>query len=148
VVFINNAEEVFAARSNQKDGGASLDSHLAALFANLRVGGRMVTLTDISCHLSLSSPWFSRTSFQSGTGAVSWGNGNKSVEVHVLTKLSDEWLCQNRRCEYLGLGRGPCPNPVVGGDGALRAACWSCEILARRCSRLRKPAAKRGREGG
>ena len=148
VIFVNNAEEVFGARSNQKNGGASLDSHLATLFGNMRVGGRMVTLTDISCHLSRSSEWFARSAFQSGTGAVSWGNENKSVDVHVLTKLRNEWFCQNRKCEHLSLGRGKCPNPVVDEVGNLLAYCWKCRAPAKRCSRLRKPSRKRRRDEG
>lgn len=54
VIFINNAEEVFAARSNQNAGAVCLDAHLANLFANMETGGRMMTLTDVSCHLSQS----------------------------------------------------------------------------------------------
>jgi hypothetical protein len=52
VIFINNAENVFGPRSNQNAKGQDLDSFLARLFANMQVGGRMVTLTDISCNLT------------------------------------------------------------------------------------------------
>ena len=51
VIFANNARDVFGARSNQGKKAGFLDTYLANLFANMQVGGRMVTLTDISCHL-------------------------------------------------------------------------------------------------
>ena len=60
VVFVNNAEEVFAARSNQNAKGVCLDAYLARLFGNMQVGGRMVTLTDVSGHLTQSTEWFQR----------------------------------------------------------------------------------------
>ena len=40
VIFANNAEDVFAARSNDSGKGACLDEHLAELFGNMMVGGR------------------------------------------------------------------------------------------------------------
>lgn len=57
VIFVNNAEEVFSSRSNQRNTSDCLDAYLARLFANMQVGGRMVTLTDVSPHLA-SSGWF------------------------------------------------------------------------------------------
>src|SRR6056300_256386 len=45
VIFVNNAEEVFASRANDTGSGVSLDEHIAELFGNMAVGGRMVTLT-------------------------------------------------------------------------------------------------------
>jgi len=67
VIFVNNAEEVFAARSNGKGNMVSLDYRLAQLFAQMEVGGRMVTLTDVSGHCQ-SGDWFTRKVFKSGTG--------------------------------------------------------------------------------
>ncbi|KAL7530782.1 hypothetical protein ACHAXR_003673 [Thalassiosira sp. AJA248-18] len=142
VIFINNAEEVFAARSNLSAKGVCLDAHLANLFANMKVGGRMVTLTDVSSHLNQSSEWFRRDVFQSGTKAVSWGGENKSINVYVLTKLSDEWFCQNKRCE----ARAAAPNAVVDGNGDLNELCIYCNAPAMRCSRIRKPSHKRRKE--
>jgi len=145
VIFINNAEEVFAARSNQKNGGACLDAYLAILFANMRIGGRMVTLTDVSCHLTQSSEWFRRDVFQSGTNAVSWGNSNKSIDVHVLTKLSNGWYCRNNKCDSKKCDP-PLSNPVVDENtGDLCEHCDICGAQAKRCSRFRKPSAKRRR---
>ena len=93
VIFVNNAREIFAARScNTRGMSVPLDAHLAELFANMKVGGRMVTLEDISTHLHQNANWYRRDVFQSGSEAVSWG-GN-SVEVYVLTKLRDDWTCQ------------------------------------------------------
>ena len=67
VIFVNNAEDVFGARSNDNGQGVALDYRLAQLFAQMQRGGRIVTLTDISSHCS-SSDWFTRTVFKSGTG--------------------------------------------------------------------------------
>jgi len=144
VIFINNAEEVFAARSNQKNGGASLDSYLANLFAHMEIGGRMVTLMDVSPHLTQSSEWFRRDVFQSGSNAVSWGNSNKSVDVYVLTKLSNEWFCQNKKCGYKEIYRDGtvAPNKVVE-NGELCEICVYCDAPAKRYARSRKPSAKR-----
>mmetsp|Transcript_21590 Transcript_21590/g.46973 ORF Transcript_21590/g.46973 Transcript_21590/m.46973 type:complete len:761 (-) Transcript_21590:168-2450(-) len=148
VIFINNAEEVFAARSNQTAAGICLDAHLAKLFANMQIGGRMVTLTDVSCHLTQSTEWFQHDVFQSGTNAVSWGRGNKSIDVHVLTKLSCEWFCQNNKCPYKILYRnvGTAPNAVVNESGELNEFCVFCSAPAKRCSRLRKPSKRRKEE--
>jgi len=85
VIFVNNAEEVFAARSNGKGNMVSLDYRLAQLFAQMEVGGRMVTLTDVSGHCQ-SGDWFTRTVFKSGTGAVSW-------KVRVSIVLLCEFMC-------------------------------------------------------
>ncbi|EJK69100.1 hypothetical protein THAOC_09680 [Thalassiosira oceanica] len=80
VVFVNNAEDVFGPRSNQGSDVTSLDCHLAELFANLQVGGRIVTLTDVSQYLELKpevGKWYTKHVFESGHSAVSWGNQNK-----------------------------------------------------------------------
>ena len=141
VIFINNAEEVFGSRSNQNAKGQDLDSSLARLFANMQVGGRMVTLTDISCNLTQSTEWFRRDVFESGTDAVSWGNQNKSVNVYVLTKLDDYWYCQNEKCQHKKSHNLPAKNAVVDEDGEPIEKCVWCEERARPCSRLRKSTA-------
>jgi hypothetical protein len=141
VIFINNAEEVFGSRSNQNAKGQDLDSSLARLFANMQVGGRMVTLTDISCNLTQSTEWFRRDVFESGTDAVSWGNQNKSVNVYVLTKLDDYWYCQNEKCQHKKSHNLPAKNVVVDEDGEPIEKCVWCEERARPCSRLRKSTA-------
>mmetsp|Transcript_37511 Transcript_37511/g.76665 ORF Transcript_37511/g.76665 Transcript_37511/m.76665 type:complete len:650 (+) Transcript_37511:93-2042(+) len=126
VIFANNAEDVFAARSNDSGSGACLDEHLAELFGNMKVGGRCVTLTDIRCHLTSKDDarWYHYESFDSGVGAVSW-SPNKSVAVHVLTKISDEWICSNEKllCP---------PSNVVTEKGTLRTKCLYCEEAPRR----------------
>ena len=95
VIFVNNAREIFAARScNTRGISAPLDAHLAELFGNMKVGGRMVTLEDISSHLHQNANWYRKDVFQSGSEAVSWGG--KSIEIFVFTKLRDDWTCQVR----------------------------------------------------
>ena len=95
VIFVNNAREIFAARScNTRGISAPLDAHLAELFGNMKVGGRMVTLEDISSHLHQNANWYRKDIFQSGSEAVSWGG--KSIEIFVFTKLRDDWTCQVR----------------------------------------------------
>lgn len=133
VLFANNAEDVFAARSNDSGNGACLDEHLAELFGNMKVGGRCVTLTDIRCHLTSKddAKWYHYESFQSGVGAVSW-SPNKSVAVHVLTKITNDWMCSNTS------NKVPCPpSGVVDEDGRLRTQCLYC---------LQAPLRKQGRK--
>jgi hypothetical protein len=127
VIFANNAEDVFAARSNDKGCGASLDEHLAEIFGNMKVGGRMVTLTDIRVHLTSKddSKWYHYHSFDSGVGAVSW-SPNKSVNVHVLTKISDEWMCSNAKFQC------PPSNVVNVETGKLTTECLYCGEAPRR----------------
>lgn len=156
VVFINNAEDVFAARSNQNAKGICLDALLAKMFAQMQIGGRMVTLTDVSCHLTQSTEWFRHDVFDSGPDAVSWGYGNKSVHVHILTKLSNTWYCQNKKCDYMKYATitstcqddfsAAAPNDVVNEFGELNEECVYCQAPARRCSRFRKPTRKRKKE--
>ena len=141
VIFVNNAEEVFAARSNGKGNMVSLDYRLAQLFAQMEVGGRMVTLTDVSGHCQ-SGDWFTRKVFKSGTGAVSWGCHNKSIDVFVLIKTKETWTCQNTKCPYLGLGEGGYPIPLLDEDGDFLDKCTFCGIGAKRCGRVRKPTRK------
>lgn len=107
----------------------------------MQVGGRMVTLTDVSSHLCNEEyAWFQKDIFQSGTGAVSWGGHNKNLEVHVLTKLSSTWMCQNKKCEGKLFGSD---NAIVDDKGDLIEQCLWCNAPAKRCSRVRKPARKK-----
>ena len=119
------------------------DAHLANLFANMQVGGRMVTLTDVSRHLCQSSEWFSRDVFDSGNGAVSWGNQNKSVKIYVLTKLNDYWTCRDNNCPSKKWGDDLAKNTVVDENGDLCEVCVFCDAPAKRCTRVRKPKRRR-----
>ena len=123
------------------------DAHLATLFANMQVGGRMVTLTDVSRHLCQSSDWFRRDVFDSGNGAVSWGNQNKSVDIYVLTKLSDYWECRDNKCPFKESQNTPAQNAVVNENGDLCEVCVYCDAQAKRCTRVRKPKRRREEEG-
>ena len=83
----------------------------------------MVTLEDISGHLHTNTNWFRRDVFQSGVEAVTWGG--KSVEVYVLTKLRDDWTCENKDCESRQFGEGAASN-VVDENGRLGSSCVYC----------------------
>ena len=122
VIFVNNAEEVFGSRSNQDAKWQDLDSYLARLFASMEIGGRLVTLQDISLHLTRETEWFRRDVFESGYDAVSW-NGNKSVNLYVLTKMKNHWFCQNPTCEYKNFDEGGV-FPKNGGE--LNGICEYC----------------------
>ena len=142
VIYINNAEDVFSSRANQNAKGNCLDFLLAKLFANMKVGGRMVTLTDISCYLTgpgEAPGWFRRDVFESGTDAVSWGIKNKSLPIFVLTKLDIHWFCQNKMCPHIQQYNSPAQSVVVNDSGELVEDCAFCEQQAKRCPRWRKP---------
>jgi hypothetical protein len=138
VIFVNNAWEVFSARSNLSAKDVDLDALLARLFASMQIGGRMVTLYDVSCHLT-STEWFRRDIFESGTNAVCWGNQNKSVIVFVLTKLSDHWSCRYDNCDHKKLHNRPATNDVVDVNGEQIECCAFCSKKAKRSPRLRIP---------
>ena len=138
VIFANNALEVFSARSNLAANSECLDSCLAKLFANMVVGGRIVTLTDISGYLGDLSEWFRKDTFDSGRDAVSWGGINKSFPVFVLTKVTDKWYCQNNKCCHLQMSGAPAPNLVVDENGDLNRICVYCgEPMRRKGARFR-----------
>lgn len=125
VIFANNAHEVFAARCNGNGNRPELDAHLAELFGNLKVGGRIVTFTDIRRHLrsnyNPNEMWYRHESFYSKVGACSW-SPNKPQMIHVLTKISEEWLCRNKTCEI---------SHVVDEAGKLTLQCPNCKWAPR-----------------
>lgn len=132
VIFINNAEDVFAKRNYEDADTKSLDHYLALCFAHMQVGGRMVTLTDVSMHLPCQRDWYRRDTLDSGPNAVSWHLDNKkSVTLYVLTKLSDEWYCDNQ-C--------PLATAVVDDYGDLSGyfVCCSFPAMRRSSERRRK----------
>ena len=139
VLFANNACEIFAGRSNN-GRDPPLDAHLAELFGNLPVGGRLVTLEDVSGHLHRSANWYSTEVLDSGPDAVTWGSD--SVEVYVLTKLADSWTCRNEDCDTRKFGEGAATN-VLDGNGRLGDACVYCGGGTERT--LRDRGRKRGR---
>lgn len=65
VIFANNFNGVFGTRAGKPDV-PTLDQHLAEMFANMEVGGRIVTLEDLSPLFSRNS-WFRRDKFMSGS---------------------------------------------------------------------------------
>lgn len=135
VIFVNNAEEVFSARSGDNGKHPTLDQHLAELFANMKVGGRMVTLTDIRDNFAISD-WYCYHCLQSGEGAVSW-NTRKSIPIHVLTKVDHQWTCQHKDC--LSTGFGEEKQDIVKENGSLQDVCIYCSNApSRRGKRKRK----------
>jgi hypothetical protein len=90
VVFANNAEDVFDARSNDSADSRSLDSFLAELFGNVKVGVRFVTLTSLTKNLERGG-WWREDVLGLKAGCVSWST--KSQNCYVLTKLKNLWTC-------------------------------------------------------
>eukprot|EP00956_Cyclotella_meneghiniana_P011026 scaffold15443_cov50-Cyclotella_meneghiniana.AAC.5 len=130
VIFVNNAENVFGPRSNQKKDGLFLDHYLAQLFANMEIGGRMVTLTDVSCYLNNGNDdWYTRDVFLSGLGAVLWSSYFKSsICVYVLTKMSNSWKC--RFCKKT--------SAVITDDGQVCNRCVWCDRETKNTTRNKK----------
>lgn len=115
VVFINNAEDVFASRSNDSSDSRSLDSFLAELLGNLRVGVRFVTFTSVSKYMERID-WWREDVLELEPGCVSWSN--KAQKCFVLTKLKDSFVCDS------------CPDyetSVVDESGRLQVSCVYCE---------------------
>jgi len=112
VIFGNNFNGVFGTRAGKPDV-PTLDQHLAEMFANMEVGGRIVTLEDLSPLFSRNS-WFRRDKFMSGSHSVSWSD-LMSVQIFCLTKLSNTWKCKDCGYEH---------NPVVDQYGKLHETCW------------------------
>ncbi len=116
--------------------GISLDAHLANMFAQMQIGGLMVTLTDISCHLTQCTKWFRHDVFDSGLDAVSWGCGNKSVDLHILTKFTTiSSSCQDSSAVVA-------PNDVVNDFGELNEICVYRLESAPRCTRFQNETGK------
>ncbi|KAL7552169.1 hypothetical protein ACHAWF_015391 [Thalassiosira exigua] len=138
VAFSNNARGVFEKRAYEGADSPSLDQYLALLFANMEVGGRMVTLTDVSPHLR-DSDWFCLDVFDSGEDAVSWVRA--SINVYVLTKLNDSWFCQDVKCPGKNL-----PIAVVNDYGELCDECHYCESQSLRNRRSIAPSRRDRRE--
>lgn len=79
--------------------------------------------------------------FDSGPNAASWVGGGKSMDVYVLTKTSNEWYCENKKCDGTQL-----PNVVVNDAGDLNEECTYCLTKTRRTARTRKPSRKKREE--
>ena len=116
VVFINNAEDVFASRSNDSSDSRSLDSFLAELLGNLRVGVRFVTFTSLSKYMERSD-WWREDVLELEPGCVSWSN--KAQKCFVLTKLKDSFACSCNSCPDL-------ETSVVDDSGRLQVSCVYC----------------------
>lgn len=124
VVFVNNAADVFDARSNDSAAGRSLDSFLAEMFGNMQVGVRFVTLTSLTKCLERCD-WWREDLLELGGGCVSWSN--KPHKCYVLTKLKGMWRC----CDC-----GESTN-AVDDSGRLRVECVYCQKMPPRSSKRR-----------
>lgn len=113
VVFVNNAEHVFDARSNDSAKSRSLDSYLGELFGNMQVGVRFATLTSLVKCFDRGG-WFRQDVIHLKPDCVSWSN--KAQECYILTKLSDMWTCGDCRAE----------TNVVDCSGRLQVECVYC----------------------
>jgi hypothetical protein len=123
VILVNNAFEIFAARSQSRTNGASLDDHIAGIFAQMKPGCRMVTLYPLPLGLSLSDannqkkklglPKNENASFfecrieNLGVTSVSWTNKETLVYIYtrtINTVLRDDpsiamFTCENVKCQ-------------------------------------------------
>lgn len=126
VALVNNACEIFAARSQSRSRNASLDDYIAAIFARMKPGSRMVTFYPLPLGLSLTDannrrkragkPWNANASFfeyrteNLGSSSVSWSN--KEVPVYVYTRVPNSsnshapeipmFTCENEKCQTAG----------------------------------------------
>ena len=122
VVLVNNANGIFGPRSGDVPGTAPLDAHVAAIFAQLNPGARMVTFDPLLClgrdvydensrRSNNGLDWSSDASFfvsehrSIGSDAVSW-SCKKEVVVYVYTRIEQSstdgtamFLCNNRQCK-------------------------------------------------
>lgn len=120
VLFVNNAESIFAMRS-AKEGSYTLDWHVARLVCGMRVGSRVIcfeALTDLeTVHFK---GCFTRTTHVSEPGATSWTSVSMSrTTFYVYTKIGDTWTCP--RCKTV--------NTLLrqGEEEGIQDACRVCE---------------------
>lgn len=95
VVFINNAESVFDARSNDSGQSRSLDSFAAEYFGNVKVGVRFVTMTSLAKYFERRD-WWREDVLELSPPCVTWSD--KSKPCFVLTKLKHKFRC--KQCNY------------------------------------------------
>jgi hypothetical protein len=114
VIFVNNAEAVFDARSNYNGKSLSLDAFLAELFGNLPVGVCFVTFSSLTKYFERKD-WWSQDVFELEEDCVSWSI--KTQPCYVLTKTKDRFLCDNDKCKE---------TCVVNLDGRLQVDCVYC----------------------
>lgn len=125
VILVNNAFEIFAARSQSRTNSASLDDHIAGIFAQMKPGSRMVTLYPLPLGLSLTdannqkknlgAPKNENASFFEckqetlGSASVSWSS--KETTVYIYTRVKNTFFldspeipmftCENEKCQMV-----------------------------------------------
>lgn len=143
VVFVNNAHEIFGARSVADTGSATLDTHVGSLFGLMKPGARMVTLHPILClgrslteenakrrslglQESIDASFFLCEKHSLGIDAVNWTY--KEVWVYLYTRVHQSnstgdavFLCSNKKCCFKG-----CPTAALSEDGLIQDDCIYC----------------------
>lgn len=125
VVFINNAEDVFDARSNHEGKSRSLDSYLGELFGNMQVGVRFATLNSLAKCFDRNG-WFREDVIDLEPGCVSWSI--KAQRCFILTKLSDMWTCSDCGAE----------TSAVDLAGRLQVECLFCDKKPKRTTKRKR----------
>lgn len=142
VVLVNNAFEVFAARSQSRLNGASLDDHIAGIFAQMKPGSRMVTLYPLPLGLSLAdennlrkksavaknenASFFECRTENLGVTSVSWSNKETLAYIYTRTKNTffqdapniPTFTCENENCQKV--------SSVLCETGLLINNCTAC----------------------
>jgi hypothetical protein len=96
VLFVNNAETVFQARSVVA-GAQTLDWHVARLFGGMEKGSRIICIEPlIDLETQNLAPCFERREYMSEGGATSWTMTKRTRFVTYLKQL-DQWTCV--RCQ-------------------------------------------------
>ena len=99
ILFVNNAESVFGARS-VVDGSFTLDWHVARAICGMKAGSRAITFEPlIDLEQTNIKDCFERKEHISEKGATSWTEtSGKCTRFFTYTKVSDVWSC--RRCSF------------------------------------------------
>jgi len=166
VIFVNNYECIFAARSGGGTKAASLDDHVAALFSKMAVGGRCVTLEPLyGLGPSLAqangnrkkrglpprddASFFEYEHVESKldpSDITSWGStGAPQLLYHIYTRVGPPqspagFLCPNDGCETHhtnSLVPATYDTRPEQGVGLLRDACPTCQQIRDRPVRRR-----------
>ncbi len=163
VVLVNNAMEIFSGRSQSPENMASLDDHIAGLFAKMKPGAQMVTFSSLPLGLSLTdannkreikgkpsdddASFFECRAVDLGNESVSWTNKNISVYIYRRVQNSRHFsvfICDNCGftcnvlCECTGLLIKTCvychsKRPVTGVREATKGVQYNQDVVEQRC---------------
>ena len=162
MVFVNNFNEIFSARS-VREGDRTLDDRVAAVFAQMKPGSRMLTLhklvalgmtrdevndgrrsrrkreSDDASFFTFSEHTLQPKPREWLSGledVVSWSRLPIQAYLYERTRQSEThalFLCTNPKCEA-----GDRPTAAVGDDGLLVDCCVFCQTARRAQPRARR----------